>query len=88
MLAEDNIYEFTPALCQDIAKYLAEGADPDELLHRQHTEYILAVKEILDNNTTKKAIWGALKEKYDQKDVALDAIPLSVLKRLYVELTE
>lgn len=88
MLEKDMEYEFTPELIEQIRVYLEEGADPSELLEQQRQDYILAVKEYLDSKPTAKNIWQVLKADAGHENTKLADLPLSVIKVLYLKLTE
>jgi len=80
-------YEFTDKLLNQLKEYLAEGADPDEILVQQKQEYIDAVKEYCKGNATRKSIWKSLKEGAGFAD-SIDDIPVEDLKNLYRKLIE
>jgi hypothetical protein len=86
ILAEGETYEFTPALCEQLRQYLAEGVSIETLLEQQRQDYVRAVKEILDTNTSAKTIWPVLKDEAKVKDKKLDDIELPILKHLYSQL--
>ena len=86
ILAEGETYEFTPALCEQLRQYLAEGVSIETLLEQQRQDYVRAVTEILDTNTSAKTIWPVLKEEAGVKDAKLSEIELPVLKQLYSQL--
>jgi len=87
ILAKDQEYELTPELIEQIRTYLEEGADPEELLKQQQTEYVQAVTEYLDTHPNAVAIWKVFKEEAGFKDTKLKEIPLDVLKQLFIKLT-
>lgn len=86
ILAEGETYEFTPQLCEQLRQYLAEGVSIDSLLEQQRQDYVKAVTEILDNNSSAKTIWPILKEEAGVKDAKLSEISLNILKQLYSQL--
>lgn len=86
ILTEGETYEFTPELCEQLRQYLNEGVSIDELLEQQRQDYVKAVTEILDTNTSAKTIWPILKEEAGVKDAKLSEIPLQILKQLYSQL--
>lgn len=87
MLKLDEVYEFTPALLEQVRLFLEEGADPNELLKQQQEEYIKAVIDFCTKNPSKKAIWDLIKQEYKYKDSNIKEIPLEDLKVMYVQLT-
>ena len=86
ILAEGEVYEFTPALCEQLRQYLAEGVSIETLLEQQRQDYIKAVTEILNNNPSAKTIWPVLKDEAGVKDAKLSEIELPILKQLYSQL--
>lgn len=86
VLTEGEEYEFTPQLCEQIRAYLNDGVDPETLLDQQRQDYVQAIKEILDNNSSAKAIWNVLKTDAGVGDCKLTEIPLTVLKGLYSQI--
>ena len=87
ILTKGETYEFTPELCLQIKAYVEEGADPQELLEAQRVEYINAITEFLDANTSARSIWSIIKSDAGFKDTKLSDIPLDSLKRLYNQMT-
>ena len=87
ILKEGEEYEFTPSLCEDIAKYLEEGTSPEEILERQRQEYIEGITDFLDNHKTKINVWNVIKEDAGYKGVPLTEMPLDILKPLFIQLT-
>ena len=87
ILKEGEEYEFTPTLCEDIAKYLEEGTSPEEILERQRQEYAVGIREFLDNHPSKVNVWNVIKTDAGYKDTPLEELPLDVLKPLFIQLT-
>ena len=87
ILKEGEEYEFTPSLCEDIANYLEEGTSPEEILEKQRQEYILGIRNFLDNHQTKVNVWNVLKADRGFNDVKLEDIPLEDLKAMFITLT-
>ena len=83
---EDEEYEITPDLCEQLRTYLEEGVDVDTILEQQRQDYIVAVKTFLDNNEAARPIWAMLKEDAGHKDTKLNDLPLPVLKSLYMQI--
>ena len=86
IFTEGETYEFTPQLCEQLRQYLAEGVSIEELLEQQRQDYISAIKEVLDTNTSAKTIWNVLKEDAGVKDTKLTEISLPILKQLYSQI--
>jgi hypothetical protein len=86
IFTEGETYEFTPQLCEQLRQYLAEGVSIETLLEQQRQDYVKAVTEILNNNTSAKTIWPVLKEEAGVKGAKLSEINLTVLKQLYSQL--
>lgn len=82
ILEKDNIYEFTPSLCKQIADYLKEGADPAVLLEHQRTELIAATKAILDADVSKRTMYPLLIEELGHPGAKLAELPLKTLQTL------
>lgn len=87
ILKEGEEYEFTPSLCQDIADYLEEGTSPEEILEKQRQEYIIGIRNFLDNHQTKVNVWNVLKSDRGYSDIKLEDIPLDDLKAMFITLT-
>lgn len=81
-------YEFTPALIQQLREYLEEGASPEELLEQQRQDYVTAVKNYLDTHKNAVPVWTVLKKDAGYEDTKLTDMPLDVLKKLYMSITE
>lgn len=86
IFAEGEEYEFTPQLCEQLRIYLAEGVDPATLLEAQRLDYVDAIKDILDHNSSAKAIWNVLKKDAGHEKTKLPDLPLAVLKTLYSQI--
>jgi len=84
----DQEYDLTPQLLEQLRVYLKEGADPAELAEMQRQDYIQLVKTYLDNNAQARPIWKALKTQQNLGDMALEDIPLDILKRLYITIIQ
>lgn len=84
---EDEIYEFTPDLLEQLKQYLADGIDPAVLLEQQRQDYIAAIKTHLDSTPSAKPIWEIMKQDAGHKGTKLVDIPLDVIKSLYINLT-
>ena len=87
ILNEGEEYEFTPSLCEDIAKYLEEGTSPEEILEKQRQEYINGITNFLDNHQTKVNVWNVIKADAGFEGVPIAEMPLDVLKQLFITLT-
>ena len=79
---EGETYDFTEGLISQLVAYLAEGADPVVLKEEQRQELIVAVTELLDNDSSKATMFPILKEQLGVKDVALIDLPLDVIRTL------
>ena len=58
------------------------------LLEKQRSEYITAIKDILDTKPNLKAIWDVMKADAGYKETKLADLPLEVVKNCYIKLTE
>lgn len=87
ILEKDEIYEFTPSLCTQIAKYLSEGTSPEELLEEQRQEYIKTLTEILKSSKPKQNIWKILLKEAGYEGKKLAELPLPVIKENFIKLT-
>lgn len=83
-----EVYCFDDKLLAQLKQYLDEGTDPEILLEKQRTEYINAIKNILDNKPNLKAIWDVMKNDEGHQNTKLTDLPLDVVKRCYIKLTE
>ena len=87
ILDEDETYEFTPELLEQLRIYLSEGVDPEVLLEQQRKDYTQAVKEYLDSHKSAKPIWDVMKKDAGHESTKLNDLPLGVVKSLYINLT-
>ena len=87
MLTNDEVYEFTPELIEQIRVFLEEGADPEALIQQQHESYIQAVKDYCEQNPTQKNVWIVIKQSFGFKDTPIKDIPLRDLKNMFMQLT-
>ena len=78
----NETYSFTNELLQQLKAYLAEGADPAELLERQRQELIAATTDILNSDPSKATMFPILKEQQGVKDIALVDLSLEKLRTL------
>ena len=83
-----EIYRFDISLLTQLKQYLDEGVDPEVLLEKQRSEYITAIKDILDTKPNLKAIWDVMKADAGYKETKLADLPLEVVKNCYIKLTE
>ena len=88
ILKKDEVYEFTPTLCEDVAAYLKEGTAPEEILEKQRQEYIKEIKEFLDTHQNMVAVWQVYKDDERIKDTPLEEMTLDVLKRGLINRTK
>ena len=84
----NETYTFDASLLMQLKQYLDEGVDPEVLLEKQRTEYINAIKDILDNKPNLKAIWDVMKADAGFKGTKLVDLPLDMVKQSYIKLTE
>ena len=82
ILQEGEIYQFTDAIMDSLVEYLNEGTDPKELLEKQRKDYIKTIKDILDNDVSKKTMFSTLKEQQGYGETKLVDLPLDVLQTL------
>lgn len=75
-------YQFTEALMNQLKAYLAEGADPAELMEQQRLELIAVITNILNTNQSKSTMFPILKEQMDLKDVKLIDMSLDQVRTL------
>ena len=87
ILKEGEVYEFTPALCEQIAEYLEEGTSPEEILEKQRQEYVEGIKNYLDAHKNAVPIWEVLKKDAGFEGTPLTEMPLEVLKPIFIKLT-
>lgn len=83
-----EVYCFNPELLTQLKQYLDEGTDPEILLEQQRQEYIQAIKALLDSKPNLKAIWDVMKADIGHKTTKLADLPLDVVKKCYIKLTE
>lgn len=83
-----EVYCFNPELLAQLKQYLDEGVDPEILLEQQRQEYIQAIKALLDSKPNLKAIWDVMKTDIGHKNTKLVDLPLDVVKKCYIKLTE
>lgn len=79
-------YLLTAEMIEQLRLFLEEGTSPEVLENMQRDDYVRAITEVLDTNSSAKAIWLTLKEQHNLKDVALKDIPLAKMKVLYSQL--
>lgn len=82
ILAEGEAYDFTMELIEQLRDYLAEGADPTEMLEKQRLEFIVEIKHILDNSKSKQTVWGVYKDELGVTDTPLEEMPLDIVRKL------
>lgn len=82
----DEVYRMTDNMMHQLKLFLEEGTSPEELEQMQQQEYIEAITQVLDSNTSAKTIWPALKKQAGEDKTALKDIPLSKLKLLFSQL--
>jgi len=87
MFAEGETYEMTPDLIESMRVWLAEGADPTELLEKQRQDYITGITEYLNANPTKETFWQILKSQEGCEKTKLTELPLVTIKKLLNKLT-
>lgn len=83
IFVEDEEYELTPEILEQLRQYLSEGVDPAELREQQRQDYIKALKELL-KSPQKKAVAEVVKEDAGYADKKFSELPLPILKRIYV----
>ena len=83
---EDEEYELTPELIQQLKEYLEDGVDPNEIMEKQRQDYIEQVKLHLRNHQSQQAIWKTIKKDAGYEETKLDDLPLEVIKSLYIKL--
>ena len=87
ILKKDEIYEFTPKLCEQIAEYLSEGTAPEEIMERQRQEYIAEITNFLDSHPNMVAVWKVYKQDEGVEEVPIKEMKLDILKRGFIKLT-
>lgn len=80
---KDATYEFDEATLNQLKEYLQEGADPEIMKEAQRQEYLLELKNILDNKPSKRTLWTILKEEQGLTDVPLDDMTLEQARRMF-----
>jgi len=87
ILKKNEEYDFTPELLEQLRTYLAEGADPTELLEAQRQDYIQAVKDHINaDKESRQPYWELLKENAGLKATKLPDMTLHDLKLLFNQL--
>jgi hypothetical protein len=87
IFTEGEEYEFTVDMLEQLRTYLAEGADPEELLEMQRKDYVNAIQDFLnEDKANRQPMWNILKENAGLKDKKLGEIQLHDLKRLFSQL--
>ena len=87
ILKKDEIYEFTPKLCEQLAEYLEEGTAPEEILERQRLEFVEGIKNYLNKHQNMVAVWKVFKQDENVDDTPLEEMPLDILKRGFIKMT-
>lgn len=87
MFEKDEIYTLTPELIASIRKFLSEGVDPEELIKQQKLEYINGIVAYCQGNQARKAVWDNLKNQSGYGEHKIGDIPMEVIKKLYIALT-
>lgn len=82
IFAEGETYEFTNEVLEQLRDYLAEGADPAEIMEQQRQEFIATIKSILDSSTSKKTVWTIYKDELGVADVQLEDMSLEIVRKL------
>ena len=87
-LERDEEYDWTPELILKLKAYLEEGVDPETIMEQQRQEYIVAVKDLVTANPTKKAIMEVIKADLGCEKMKVSEMPLNKVKRLYITLAD
>jgi len=87
IFTKGETYEFTPELLMQLKAYLEIGADPAELLQKQHEDYVQAITEYLNGNPNAVTIWKIIKKDSGFEKEKLPEIPLTALKPMFLKLT-
>lgn len=87
IFTEGEIYDFTPALLEQLREYLEDGISPNDLLERQRLDYITSIKTYLDEKPNAVPIWSILKKDAGYEKTKLEDLPLDVIKTLFIQLT-
>lgn len=82
IFSEGETYDFTQEILEQLRDYLAEGADPAILMEQQRLEFITEIKQILDGSASKRTAWEIFKGDYGVAGVAIEEIPLDVIRKL------
>ena len=82
ILTEGEMYDFTLDLMEQLRDYLAEGANPAEMLEKQRLEFIAEIKHILDNSKSKQTVWSIYKDELGVTDTPLEEMPLDIVRKL------
>lgn len=86
-LEKDAEYDWTPELITQLKQYLEDGVDPETILEQQRQEYIVGIKDLIQN-PSKKAIAEVMKKDLGYENTKLNEMPLQAIKKLYVGLTD
>lgn len=82
----DELYRMSNSMLNQLKLFLEEGTSPEELNQIQTQEYIEEITKLLDNNTSARTIWPALKKQAGMETQKLEEIPLKKLKELFGQL--
>lgn len=82
IFSEGEAYDFTMDLMEQLKNYLAEGADPGEMLEKQRQEFITEITHILDSSKSKQTVWTIYKDELGVSDMALEDMPLDIVRKL------
>lgn len=82
----DEEYELSEKILAQLREYLEEGTSPEELLQKQHADYIQGVTDYLKADPARQPMWKLLKEQAGLGDTKLSEIPLPTLKILFGQL--
>lgn len=84
ILKPDEEYAMTSEMLEQLRAYLAEGADPAELLEKQRQDIIAAIKEFINEDKDRRApMWEAIKENAGHKGTKLNDLSLKELKPMF-----
>lgn len=84
---KDEIYEFTPELCDQLSAYLDEGVDPETLIEQQRKDYAEGIKQYLDENKKALPVWNQLKTDAGCGTKKLSEMTLEEMKKVFSALT-